>query len=816
MSELFKYTFNTDVSEDGIYISNDKPLPKMRNFGEWPYMKEPTTEYGDGRCVLWNNRLASAVTYNTNFQKKDIDRGLTYTLKIKFKVIKPLNDNILIGFFRSSGYNCVLNDGLLKGVGPFTKRGKPNDVDSQSKIKCIEYPCFESSNDFKEVIISVNGDMILECMRDNEAEANVYVGIMNFTHRDEEPEDYIAISEISVTQKKAELFFEKIEFHNNIDNNLSVSIRFNHKADGIRIDNNGNKFIINGMTIGLCNTMPLEFEIIKINTGSTVIVRGFKQENINDEISIIPILLGVLDNGERDVIYGESFKFNLTDLYYRYIKENKKIPNEIDKFFKPTTQTKIKLFNKTPINEEFLGFGALYYPWIYLNDDYGRNYTEEQANKELDYLQLSGIRIVRSTIFINYDYFDAENCSWKLEGPRFEGTLKALKAVDERGIDILLNFEWGGSINHSEKVFGDPRFSHLNFDKKCEILGSFVRDFVTALKENGVNRAKYITFFSEPPGGSIDGRDNEEVEAVLYRYKKCIGAAHNALVEAQIRNDYKFVLGNTALGTEWWNSTWQLFAPLQEVLKEYGDEWAYHNYNRYNGSVITNTALEYENMMTSVNADIFEKTGVPAQNVWIDEYNAANFKNTFHTYRNSSGWNAIHIIAGMVANMNVGYKTVLHWTFTNTLWTNSRSNGKDNWVDGYHCWGIIPNLMQEDEPYNSFYAYQIVASHINKGKTYTGENFSESGLCCSACENDDGTFTVVVVNSNVFDQSFELIFEKELNDLKFDRYLYEASKNYRKRKMNVITPNKKISNVVTSLKDTIPGGCVAVYTTNRK
>lgn len=816
MSELFHYTFNTDVSEDGIYLSNDKVLPRMHNFGAWPYMEEPSTEYGEGRCVLWNNFLASAVTYNKNFQKKDIDRGSTYTLKIRFKIIKPLNDNVLIGFFRSSGAFNVLNDGPLKGVGPFTKLGKPNDVALDSRIKCIEYSCFDKTNDFIEVNISVNGDIILDCMYGDGAESNVYVGIMNFSHREQPADDYIAISEISVSKKSAALFFEKIEFNNNIDDILSISIRFNHKSSGLKIDNNGKSFRINGMTIAVCNTMPLEFEIIRSNMGSTAIIRGFKPENMCEEISIIPVLLGVLENGENDAIYGENIKFSLTDLYYRYIKENRKIPHGIDTFFKSPSRTKISVFNKTPVNREFLGFGALYYPWIYLTDKDGRNYTEEQAKKELDYLQLSGVRVVRTTIFVSSDWYDFDNDLWKIEGWRFEGILKSLLGIEQRGIDILLNFEWGNSINYSNNVFADPKLTCFNFDKQCKLFGEFVRDFLTILKEKGLNNIKYVTFFSEPGSGYKDGYENEKGKALLNKYKKCIGTVHNTLQEANIRNNYKFVLGNVALETEMWNSTWHLFAPLYEVIKEYGDEWGYHNYNKYNGSVVTNTALNYENMMANINALIFEKTGVDAKNVWIDEYNATDRNNSYYTYRNSSGWNAIHIIAGMVANMNIGYKTVLHWTFTNTLWVGSHATSDDNWVDGFHCWGMLPNLMQEEKPYNSFYAYQIVASHVNKGKTYTGENFSESGLCCSACENDDGTFTVIVVNSNVFEKSFELNFEKELEELKFERYIFEASKDYRSKKMNVIAPDKKISHVKKSIKDAIPGGSVAVYTTKRK
>ena len=816
MCELFHYTFNTNEPEDGIYISNEKVLPRMLNFGAWPYLDEPSSKYGDGRCVLWNNFLASAVTYNKNFQKKDIDRGTTYNLKVKFKVIKPLDDNVLIGFFRSSGSFNVLNEGPLKGVGPFTKLGRPNKVDIDSKIKCVEYPCFNVTEDFVEVNVSVNGDVILECMRSDGNESNVYVGIMNFTHREETPDDYIAISEISITTKKAELFFEKIEFYSNNENDLSVAIRFNHKANGTSIDNNGNRFKINGMTIAICNTMPLEFEIIKLNTGSTVVIRGFKPENISEEISIIPVLLGVLENGENDVVYGENIKFSLMDLYYRYIKENKKLSRKVANFFKPTTQTKISVFNKTPVNSEFLGFGALYYPWIYLKDKDGRNYTEEQATKELDYLQLSGIRVIRTTIFVSSDWYDFENNTWKIEGPRFDAIFKSLSGIEQREIDILLNFEWGNSINYSNNVFADPKLTVFDFDKQCELFGLFVRDFLNILANKGLKRTKYLTFFSEPGSGYKDGFENEKGIGLLSRYKQCIGTVHNTLVEAGIRGNYKFVLGNTALETEMWNTTWHLFAPLYEVIKEYGDEWGYHNYNKYNGSVVTNTALNYENMMAHINEVIFDKTGVPAQKVWIDEYNATDRNNSYYTFRNSSGWNAIHIIAGMVANMNIGYKTVMHWTFTNTLWVGSHATAEDNWVDGFHCWGMLPNLMQEDEPYNSFYAYQIVASHINKGKTFTGENFSESGLCCAACENNDGTFTVVVVNSNVIDQSFILNFEKELESLKFDRYIFEASKNYRCKKMNVIAPDKKILNVKKSIKDTIPGGSVAVYTTKRK
>ena len=125
----------------------------------------------------------------------------------------------------------------------------------------------------------------------------------------------------------------------------------------------------------------------------------------------------------------------------------------------------------------------------------------------------------------------------------------------------------------------------------------------------------------------------------------------------------------------------------------------------------------------------------------------------------------------------------------------------------------MPNPLQEEKPYNSYYAYQAVASHILPGKTYRGDNFSESGLCCTACESKDGETTVLVVNSNIFDMPFELSFEKEFEGKTFYRYLFEGLKQYRDNDATPISSNKKIRNVGGVIKDMLPCGSVAVYTT---
>ena len=812
MNELFSYTFNNNDPNDGVIDFNGKQCVRLLNFGAWPYNSEPTEAYGEGRCALWYPHLATGVTFSKNFQKQNIDRYKRYTLLIRLKIIRPIDDTVKVGFFASSGEFNVLNDGPLAGTGPFTELGRPNELRSKSIIKAIDVDCSKGTDEFFDVKVSVNGDYILECLYDLLPESYVYVGIMNFKQKGIPGDPVIAISNIRVCEKDSYIAFEsaKLSVASDTGGGINIVMKFKHIGLGMKVEQDDEVFRVNSFFCGLFNSVELQTQIIPGNGNSTVIIKGFNQIHINDEFSVSPVLIGADDNGKQRAIFGETVLFSLSDLYRRYFVEKEKLPKLIKKWFTPDKAAKIKLYNKTPVNSDFLGFGALYYPWIYLKDPFGRNYTDYQAETELDRLKLSGVRIVRTTLFVSSDWYDFETDKWNFVGERFEAILRSFEGIQKRGIDIMLNFEWGNSINQQGVIFGDQNLSAFSFDKQCKIMASFVRDYLATVLERGINAVKYITFFSEPGSGFINGYKDESAKALLKRYSDCISEVHKSLVQAGTRGNYKFVLGNVALETEMWNFTWQLFAPLYDVLAPYADEWSYHNYNKYI-SQYDNTALKFENMMTFVNNDICEKTGVSAQNVWIDEYNATNRNNTWFENRNASPWNPIHMIAGMVAYMNIGYKTVLHWTFT--LWVGSKGNSSDNWQNGFHCWGLVPNPLQEKRPYNSFYAYQAVASHILPGKTYRGDNFSENGLCCTACESYNGDLTVVVVNSGVFDMPFELSFEKDISERCFYRYLFEGLKQYRDDEATPISSSKEIKNVVRYIKDTIPCGSVAVYTT---
>ena len=337
MKEIFKYTFNTDERDDGIIEIGGKKCVRLLNFGAWPYMTEPVEDYGDGRCALWYPRLAAGVVVNKGFQKQHIDRYKRYTLFIRMKIIEPINDIIKVGFFASTGEFNVLNEGPLTGTGPFTELGKPDELSSRSIIKAFDVDCSNVTEDFFDVKVSVNGDYILECLYDALPESYVYVGIMNFKHRDEPKYPAVAISSICVCEKESYIAFENASLQVNSDSEDSIDVvmKFKHKGLRARVENDDKAFRINSFFCGLCNTMELQTQIIPGNENSTVIIKGFKRIHTNDEFSVSPVLIGIDDSGKQRAVFGETVVFSLSSLFRRYFIEKRQLPKTIVKWFIP-------------------------------------------------------------------------------------------------------------------------------------------------------------------------------------------------------------------------------------------------------------------------------------------------------------------------------------------------------------------------------------------------------------------------------------------------------------------------------------------------
>ena len=498
----------------------------------------------------------------------------------------------------------------------------------------------------------------------------------------------------------------------------------------------------------------------------------------------------------------------------------------------------LTLKNKTSVNNKFMGFGAIYYPWIYWNDDAGRNYTEEQRQIELNRLTDSGVTWIRTMIYARSEWYNKNTGVWSYSGEHYDGLLKFFKEMDKRGIDVLLNFEWGGAIQPDSSgnmtIFNDSTLSKMGtMDDRIVMYGNFCTSFTQKLKEDGINCIKYITFFSEPAnrrqlGGQYGTEEFDTVflAKIVPAYTKIIKTVHDDFTAAGIRKDYKFV-GNNQSSYYYINLyTWQQMKPLYDPVKDYIDEFDYHFYNRVanpKGATYDDFVIIPETHAT----DIEKYMGIKSNDTWIDEFNIThngaegNFSALTQQYGaifslKDDPYTATQIGNTLLAFLNCGYKTASIWTFINTLWPNSTQTGGE-FDGGVMLDGLMPNLMESQVPYNAYYAFSMITRYCNNAKSVYACDMGEAdGLAASCVYDKDGSVTVFVVNSNLFDVEFKMNFENKLSKCVLYRHLYDPETFESDTSAKPIGVDRALINVTGGFADKIPSGAVAVYTTSKK
>ena len=496
------------------------------------------------------------------------------------------------------------------------------------------------------------------------------------------------------------------------------------------------------------------------------------------------------------------------------------------------------LKNKKSVNDRFLGFGTIYYPWIYWNDDAGRNYTEEQRQIELNRLTESGTTWIRTMIYARPEWYNKNTGVWSYSGEHYEGLLKFFKEIDKRNIEVLLNFEWGGAIQPDSSgnmtIFNDSTLNRMgSMEDRTVMYGNFCTSFTKKLKDDGINCVKYITFFSEPANrAQLGGRyDSEEFTTVFLakivpQYTKLVKAVHDGFTAAGIRKDYKFIGNNQSTYYYQNGYTWEQLKPIYDAVKDYIDEYSYHFYFRTpNPKAATYNDFDY--MSDIFVTDVKEKLGISANITWFDEFNVlctdneGQFKNDVSSYggiyalRNEP-YAATQLANGLLSFLNNGYKTAATWTFINTLWPNSTLTANE-FSNGLMLDGLMPNLMDSQVPYNAYYAYSMISRYCKNAKSvYKGNNDDAEDLATSCVYDKDGSVTVFVVNSGLKDVDFKAMFDKKLSKTVFYRHLYNPKTFESDTSARPIGVDRVLINVTKGFADIIPAGGVAVYTTSKK
>lgn len=199
-----------------------------------------------------------------------------------------------------------------------------------------------------------------------------------------------------------------------------------------------------------------------------------------------------------------------------------------------------------------------------------------------------------------------------------------------------------------------------------------------------------------------------------------------------------------------------------------------------------------------------EKTGKP---VWFDEYNVRIEKGHF-----DEPWHGTHRAASMQSLMNSGIQSSLMWTLIDQQWPDNHCTNQDAFVNGDHRYGVMPVLTRSLVPWPAFYSTGLVMKFMGGDPgTHIYEGIGTDFLHATVSKMPDGNISVLVINNKSRADDFTVDFGEKLG-VKLNRRLYDPETivpDERAKQLEV----DKVFEVDSVLKDTLPAGGVAVYTT---
>lgn len=478
----------------------------------------------------------------------------------------------------------------------------------------------------------------------------------------------------------------------------------------------------------------------------------------------------------------------------------------------------LAIYNSKPVTENFQGFNAVYHPYTYKKDQYGRNYTEEMATIELDRIKTSGINIARGYYDATFAW-DATNKTWNWESDDMKALYRWCQELEKRGVDVLLN-HW--FINHIYKTYysyggdgkgervGTPHEGFLvdgslektSQEEIFEKFADFMVETLKQLKAHGCNNVKYISIATEP--GSSWNKEykwpyDEYMDMQYKQLLKPVEAVNKALQEAGMRDQVQIVGPNET------DTTFKV-----EMMKRF--------VKRAPGTFDVLTAHNYESGIFS-DIDcygqwkdlIVPKMELAGDTPFVfDEYGWNGDNNA--EMRKTNGYYGTRMAQAQIAMLNAGVDGSFLWTLFDQQWPNNLTTNNDNFDNGLHRWGLAPTLLESSIPYKSFYSFALAATYMGvEGSTiYAGDDETWTGVYAAMSVLPDGNVSIMVVNSNITPTDVTLNMEKAINKTLYRR-TYNPVTIQPTAAARQIQADAKFSNITTRLSDTIPGGGVVIY-----
>lgn len=483
--------------------------------------------------------------------------------------------------------------------------------------------------------------------------------------------------------------------------------------------------------------------------------------------------------------------------------------------------------NDTPIENDFLGLNGVQHCYTYMRDDYGRNYTEKQAQDEFDRMKKMGIQMIRTYYDEEYAY-NTKDGKWDWESENMQAVYKWMLELQKRDIKIACNTGW--SIKGSYiKDYNFPWLgTFVEGDIKATVKNkaNWMNESLEAFRAHGINNVEYLVLTTEP--GKLadydskvlletDLEDTDKIVTDVNAWLDFSRALHNTLVENGTRDQYKLVGPNTTWLYETKNNPAKINPVYYFAIKKASDIidiYSYHTYPNIseplNNSV--GITMDYE-IMIQDRIDMAKDLG---KKFWYDETNLrSGYTEDQFNYENDYPMESLHTASYLIDAMERGVQNVMWWYLFDQQWPNNIADGDDNFVNGMHRWGCAPSLMESYIPQQSYYGFSLLSRYLgNHAKVYKTE--SEYEIFDIGVQQDiDGEWSIVITSYEIEGGYFELSFDKNIGNKKFYRHVYNFDVSYPTVEAEIIPADKIVATNGDKLIDKIPSYSMVVYTTRK-
>ena len=501
----------------------------------------------------------------------------------------------------------------------------------------------------------------------------------------------------------------------------------------------------------------------------------------------------------------------------------------------------INIFNsEKPLTSQYRGVsGSVYHAYGHMLDDKtGRAYTDEMMDLELSRLQDAGVRFARTRYYTGWAW---DGSGWDWNSQRMNYYWQYCKDLQERGINVVQSVGWHLSVitemrpasigevpyiqsgQNYEDLYGESdgydfskclNDNYKMYAKKSLRMAYFQAETLKQAKARGIHNITHLLYFTEPsytdntlvnPNKPGQKHGEEGLEADEYIF--IVQTIQQKLKDEGVYNMVQHIGPNQGSKR---HGDGLLRYMLEKGCKDMFDVWTCHFYP--NSSDITS------NVFYDIDIPVFESYVQPLKDVgifgnvefWVDEF-----------YSNQGGlggdqaWIGLQNVVGFIAAQQRGINNFSLWQIFDQLWTDQNNDGGE-FVNGIHVCGSAPSLFVSSIPRRQYYSTSLFAKYngYQNGKSYRTNNDDlqmYTDLHVGAAQLEDGSWTITVVNAGIDDYDITVEFDKAIYQTLY-RHVNNENTNIGTTAAHLPDADKTFANVKNKFKDTIKGGCVAIYT----